>query len=215
MKVYATLPEVHVTAKGSEKNKEIYVVSLASDLHGKSNHRPPVVGASNETLSRLVPGLKSAMEFFAVAVSNVFPRISAKQPLSLTGDGIVLYPPTDPGGMIALHFVIVESDKGQRDIGSLLESLFSDDSVKVLLREASRATSSVGCLPPNLLSSLFSAMTSIVPAILKANKDDLLFAHSHSGVDFNGYGGSTEGTTYEIGNNRAGCTLAIWSRECG
>jgi len=215
MKVYATLPKLHVTSKGTEKSKEIYVISLASDLHGKSNHRPQVVGASNQTLSRLTPGVKSAMEFFAVAVSNVFPRISPKQPLSLTGDGIVLYPPTDPGGMIALHFVIVESDKGKRDVGGFLENLFGDDSVKGLLKEASKATTLAGSIPSNLLSSLFGAATSVVPAVLKANKDDLLFSHSHSGVDFNGYGGSTEGTTYDIGNNRAGCTLAIWSRECG
>ena len=214
MRVYVSLPEVHVSSKGTEKKKEIYIVSLGSDLRGESNHRPPVVGASNETLGRMTPSIRAAMKFVVVAVSNVFPRISAKQPLSLTGDGIVLYPPpSDPMGMLAIHFVIVESDKGKRDTGGFLEGIFGDDSVKKLLKDASKATAAAGNIPAGLLSEVFSATTAAIPAILKANKDDLLFAHSHSGVDFNGYQGSVDGTKYEIGNDRAGATLAIWSRE--
>ena len=115
MKVYATLPEITVTKKGLEKKKEIYVISLASDLHGESNHKPLALGATNETISEITPDIKAGMKFFVVAVSNIFERIKPNQPPSLSGDGIVLYPPSDPEGMLALHFVIVESDKKTRN----------------------------------------------------------------------------------------------------
>ena len=98
-------------------------------------------------------------------------------------------------------------------MGKLLEGIFADTSVKKLLSEIAELTAAMGNIPAPLLASLFGAVTSVVPAVLKANKDDLLFSHSHSGVDFNGYGGSRDGETYEVGNDRAGATLKIWARE--
>ena len=59
MRVYATLPEVTVKKKG-ERKKEIYVVSLASDTHGASNHRPLAVGSDNQTLSAVTPDIAAA-----------------------------------------------------------------------------------------------------------------------------------------------------------
>lgn len=213
MRVYATLPKVHVTEKGWEKNKEIYIISLASDLHGESNHRPAIVGASNEMLTNISPGIESAMKFFAVSVSNVFERIRPDQPLSLSGDGIVLYPPADPKGMLALHFTIVESDQGARNVGKLLEEIFGDSFVKTLLSEITKLTVASGNIPATLLTSLFGAVTTIIPVVLKNNKDDIMFSHSHSGVDFNGYGGSRDGESYPVRNDLAGATLKVWVRE--
>jgi len=213
MRVYATLPEVSVTDKGWEKNKEIYVISLASDLHGESNHRPYVVGAKNETLTQISAGIESAMKFFAVAVSNVFERVRADQPLSLSGDGIVLYPPADPKGMLALHFAIVESDHGTRNAGKIIEGILGDNSVKTLLSEIAKLTAVSGNIPATLLTSLFGAVTKIIPAVVKNNRDDIMFSHNHSGVDFNGYGGSPDGESYTVGNDLAKATLRIWVRE--
>ena len=213
MRVYATLPKVHVTEKGWEKNKEIYIISLASDLHGKSNHRPAIVGASNEMLTNISPGIESAMKFFAVSVSNVFERIRPDQPLSLSGDGIVLYPPADPKGMLSLHFTIVESDQGARNVGKLLEKILGDSSVKTLLSEITKLTAASGNIPVTLLTSLFGAVTTIIPVVLKNNKDDIMFSHSHSGVDFNGYGGSHDGESYPVGNDLSGATLKVWVCE--
>jgi hypothetical protein len=213
MRVYATLPAVSVTKKGVERNKEIYIVSLASDLHGESNHRPLVLGATNETLKDISPTIKTAMKFFAVSVSNVFERIRADQPLSLSGDGIVLYPPADPNGMLALHFAIVESDRGTRRAGKILEGILGDSSVKTLLSEIAKLTAGSGNIPASVLTSLFGAVTEIIPTVVQKNKDDILFSHSHSGVDFNGYGGSQDGTSYIVGNDLANATLKIWARE--
>lgn len=213
MRVYATLPEVSVTKKGWERNKEVYIISLASDLHGESNHRPLVLGAMNETLKDVSPTVKTAMRFFAVSVSNVFQRIRTDQPLSLSGDGIVLYPPADPEGMLALHFVIVESDRGTRRAGRILEGILGDKTVKTFLSQLTELTLAAGNIPAHVLTSLFGAVTKTLPQVIKKNRDDIMFSHSHSGVDFNGYGGSPDGTSYPVGNDLARATLKIWTRE--
>jgi len=212
MLVYATLPKVTVTKKGIEKKKEIYVLSLASDTHGESNHRALAVGASNETLKNVSTDIEAAMKFVVMSVSNVFTGITAKQPLSLSGDGIVLYPPNDPKGMLALHFVIVESDHGKRNAGRLLDQVFGDKDVKSLLGEFAKLTAATGNIPVSLLTSLFGAVTSLIPKILAANRDDLLFSHNHSGVEFNSYNASPEGTEFAVGNDKAGAILKLWAR---
>jgi hypothetical protein len=212
MRVYATLPKVTVTKKG-ERTKEIYVVSLASDTHGASNHRPLAVGSDNETLRTATSGISAAMEVFVVAVSNVFTKIKPKQPLSLSGDGIVLYPPADPAGMLALYFAIVESDHGKRNTGKLLEGIFGKPEVKRLLEDVANATATFGNIPTALLTSMFGTVTELVPKVLQSNRDDILFSHSHSGVDFNNYHASPDGTEFEVGNNRASAVLKVWARE--
>ena len=213
MQVYATLPQVKVTGKGWEKNKEIYIISLASDLHGESNHRPYVLGAKNETLTQLSPDIKAAMKFFAVSVSNVFERVRADQPLSLSGDGIVLYPPADPNGMLALHLAVVESDHGTRQAGKILEGILGDKSVQTVLSEVSKLTAASANIPATLLTELFRAVTTIIPAVVKRNKDDIMFSHSHSGVDFNDYNACPDGKEYTVGNDLVEVTLKIWARQ--
>ena len=213
MRVFATLPEVTVKRKGAERRKEVYIVSLASDLRGESNHRPLAVGANNETLKAISPEIDAAMRFVVISVSNIFENITPKQPFSLTGDGIIVYPPADPEGMLALHFAIVESDKKTRNVGKVLGELFADQSVKSLFGEIAKFTAAKTNVPSALLTSLFGAVASNLPKVLQNNRDDQLFSHSHSGVDFTGYGGSVDGKTYEVGNDRAGAKLTVSVRD--
>lgn len=213
MRVYASLPEVTMKKKGIEQKKEIYVVSLASDLRGESNHRPPAVGANNETLKDISPDIEAAMKFMVVSVSNIFENVTPKQPVSLSGDGIVLYPPADPQGMLALHFAIVESDKKTRNVGKVLGELLGDKSVKSFFQEIAMFTAAKASVPSALLTSLFGVVAATLPKVLQNNRDDLLFSHSHSGVDFTAYGGSPEGKAYAVGNDRAAAKLVVWARE--
>jgi len=56
-----------------------------------------------------------------------------------------------------------------------------------------------------------TALISRIPAVLKKNRDDLLFAHSHSGFDFDDYGlnpGETQ-SEYAVGNDRCACRLRV------
>ena len=213
MEIYATLPELHVTDKGAERSKEIYVISLASDLRGQTAERGQPVGSHNEPISGLSTGIDASMDYYAIAVSHVFTGISEDQPVSMSGDGIVLYPPEDPEGMLSLYFVIAESDQSTRDVGSILDSILEDADVQELMRQVSEKTAAEGSIDSDLLSSLFSALAGAVPTALEANGDDMLFAHTHTGVDFTGYGGIEGGASFEIGNDRAGGTLRLWTRE--
>jgi len=208
-KVVLSLPKMGVRGGGWEKNKEIYVLSFVADLAGGSGKKAgDVVAAYNETLPNLLPAIMkdASLQFVLVSVSNLFKRIRPDQPVSLTGSGVLLYPNLDPKGLLASHFAIVECDEGKRKLGKLLEGILGDDSVKKGVADLIKAG-----ISQTAVAGLMSALVSNIPEFLKKNKDDLLFAHSHSGFDFDNYGCGPESTfqEFEIGNDRAHCTLRV------
>jgi hypothetical protein len=215
-KVVLSLPKLGVTGGGIEKKKEIYVLSFVSDLappakdsQGKAKQKlPEIVAAHNETLPNLLPEIASEalMQFVLVSASNTFARIKPTQPVSLSGSGILLYPYLDPNGLLASHFVVVESDANKRNLGKLLGDIFANKAVTGAVDGLIKA----GITQANV-AALLGALVAEVPAILKKNKDDLLFAHSHSGFDFDNYGcgPGASSADFELGNDRANCTLRV------
>jgi hypothetical protein len=210
--VVASLPELGVNYGGWEKNKEIYVLSVAADLRGLAGKGfPEIAAAHNETLPNVVPAIMgdAAMKWMLISVSNVFQRVQRGQPVSLTGSGILLYPKLDPGGMLALHFLVVESDAGQRNLGKVLGDILADATVKAAVNALAAAAS----ITQPLVAKLMSAVVSQIPAILKNNKDDILLTHSHSGFDFDDYGVITATPPrvqdFKVANDRAYCTLRL------
>lgn len=209
-KVVLSIPKLGVTERGWEHDKEIYVISFTSDLAKVSDapKLPDVIAAYNETLPTLSPALmKSAiMQYVVMAVSNVFPRIRADQPVSLGGSGILLYPHLDPKGLLACHFMIVESDDATRRLGKVLQGIMSNKGIS----DAVGALIAAGITQP-LLAGLMRSILTEVPAILQKNKDDLLFAHSFSGFDFDDYGlrAGENPSDYDLGNDRAFCTMRV------
>jgi len=214
MQVYASLPKITVLKGGGESRKEIYVMSFAADLNSRVKKRQPAVGAANETIDRLTP---EGSEFFVLSVSNVFEGIKNRVPLSLSGDGVVLYPPRDPKGMLGLYFAVVESDRGTREVGALLGSIFKLPEVKSTLGAVAKYTAAMlmsAAVPPAVLTAAFGAVATALPVVLKANKDDVLMCHSHSGVAFNSYGGaSAQGVDFRVGNDRVDAVLRVWAKE--
>ena len=129
----------------------------------------------------------------------------------LSGSGILLYPNLDPGGLLANHFLIVESDEGKRRLGKILDDLVKDDVVNLAIG----ALIDAAAVTQPLLGGLMKALVSQVPGILKKNKDDILFAHNHSGFDFDDYGlrPNENPSDFEVGNDRAFCTLRVRTRS--
>lgn len=215
-KVVLSLPKLGVTGGGLEKKKEIYVLSFVADLapppvdaDGKPEPKlPEIIAAHNETLPNVVPELASdaLLQFVLVSVSNLFTRIKPNQPVSLSGSGILLYPNLDPHGLLASHFVVVESDAGKRNLGKLLGDIAGDDAVSGAVKKLIQ--NGVSAQP---LAGLLSSLVFQVPKVLKKNKDDLLFAHSHSGFDFDNYGAGPDKkfAEFDLGNDRAYCTLRV------
>ena len=209
MRVFVSMPELRL--KKAKLDREIYVVSFASDLHGQSNHRPPAVGASNKTLADFSPDVAAAMEYFVVAASNIFHNIDRNQPLQLGGDGIVLYPPADPEGMLALHISVVESDAGARKQGKLLNDLFGKREVKEALTEIAKATGAAGPIPAGLLTAAMAALTTVLPVVLQRNKDDVLLDYDFSGRDMSRYRGTPEGLKHAFSNQKVAGAIMVYT----
>ncbi len=213
MRVFASIPELRVTKKGIEKTKEIYTLCIASDLAG-SKDRPPVVGASNETLPALAPEVDAALKFFLVSASNVFHKIRFDQPVSLSGSGILLYPPNDPKGMLALHVVVVESDAGKRSAGKVLAGVAKDKETKSAVDFLAKEFAK-GAATAATLTTAFAAVVPVIGALVARNKDDILFEHGHSGFDFDEYGAQAGGADSEVGNDRVRMKLRLRTLPSG
>lgn len=208
-KVVISIPKLGVKQKG-EHSKEIYVLSLATDNRDQASATQEKfpIAAYNETLPNIAPEIMKHgfLKYFICSVSNIFERISYQQPVSLSGSGIILYPNLDPEGLLALHFVIVESDQKTRNVGRVLNDLFNDNQVSGLLETLA------GKITPSITASIMNILISQIPVVLKKNKDDNLFSHSHSGFDFDNYGISSPNDyveDFEVGNDRAYCTIRI------
>jgi hypothetical protein len=206
-KVVLSIPRLGVKRAGFEKKKEIYVMSFTSDLNPSPEARlPEVIAANNETLPNVVPQAqgKALLQFVLMAVSNSFQRIQPDQPVSLSGSGILLYPNLDPKGLLANHFVVIEGDEGKRNLGKMLSNLFADEEVSGLVDALKTAVTQPA------VAALMNALVSGLPQLLKKNKDDFLFAHSHSGFDFDNYGvDNGSKADFDLENDRVFCTLRV------
>ena len=207
-KVVLSIPHLAVKPAGFERNKELYVLSFTSDGNNTGSSKlPELIAAYNETLPNVLPGIQkqALMQYVLMAVSNTFHHITPDQPVSLSGSGILLYPNLDPNGMLDTHFVVVEDDQGKRDLGRMLNALFNDDGVKGLLDQLTAKVT------PPLIAQLLNLLASNLPSIFAKNKDDFLFAHSHSGFSFDNYGlpaGETV-TDFDLENRFVRCTLRV------
>jgi hypothetical protein len=209
MKVFVCLPELRL--KKAKFNRELYVVSFASDLRGESNHRPPAVGASNRTLATFTPEIESAMKFFVMATSNIFHGIDKDQPPQLGGDGIVIYPPADPEGMLAIHISVVESDAGIRNQGKLLAEIFGKKEIKDVLGEIAKVTGAAGPIPAGILTAAMAAITSVLPGILQKNGDNVYLDYNFSGRNMGSYHGSAQGVKHAFENKKAAASITVYT----
>lgn len=77
-----------------------------------------MIAAHNERLSQVLPdrGMAALLRFMHSIASNTFQRVSPDQPVSPSGRGIILYPNSNPESVSVNHFVVTESDKGNREL---------------------------------------------------------------------------------------------------
>jgi len=196
--------------KKAKIDRELYVVAFGSDLRGESNHRPPATGANNITLAGLTPEVEAAMKFFVISASNIFHHIDKDQPVQLGGDGIILYPPNDPQGMLALHVSVIESDAAARNQGKLLETLFKDKGVINAIEAIAEVTGPAGPIPTEVLTTALRVITDVLPKILQANKDDNLLDFDFSGIEMSRYRGSPEGTRFPFENKKVAAAIQVF-----
>jgi hypothetical protein len=205
MKVFASMPRLE-SLKGG--NKELYVISIATDLRGVSEEYDRTVSANNQPLDRLVPANanKSLLKYYVMAISNVYERIRPGNPVSMIGDGIILYPELDPKGLLGLDIFVVESDAGHRSAGKLLEGLLGDKTIK---KGVDSLIAAGAAMTAPLVGDVANAIVSAVPTILKNNHDDLLFSIAYSGRASRNYSRPNGYSTVTCRNSLIECDVAF------
>lgn len=205
MRVFASMPRLE-SLKGG--NKELYVVSIATDLRGAAEEFDRTVSANNQPLDRIVPANadKSLLKYYVMAISNVYERIRPGNPVSMIGDGIILYPELDPKGLLGLDVFVVESDAGHRSAGKLLEGLFGDKTIKMGVDSLIAAGAA---LTAPLVGDVAAAIVSAIPAILQKNHDDLLLSIAYSGRASRNYGLKPGSQTFTRANSLIDCDIVF------
>ncbi len=205
MKIFASMPRLE-SLKGG--NKELYVISVATDLRGPTEEFDRTVSANNQPLDRVVPGNadRSLLKFYVIAISNIYEKIRPGNPVSMIGDGIILYAELDPKGLLGLDVFIVESDAGHRSAGNLFEGLLGDKTIKNGIHSLISAGSDIAA---PLIGDVAAAIVRAIPVILKKNHDDLLFSIAYSGRASRGYGLRPGLQTFTRANTLIECDIAF------
>jgi len=164
-----------------DADAEIYVVSLALDLSGDadvdaakdSGGAPPEeidFGPSEEIFDGVT---RTASDKLIVRSTPLFNNIRDNDYLPLLGDGIVLYGPKDPNGLLEIHTVVMEDDKAYRDLGQTIEDVAEEFGINDILDEAlSLDVLSLGAPQVFAIKTGFNLLFGGVVAALKRNKDD-------------------------------------------
>lgn len=189
--VTAFLPKVQImTNKESswlgmaDAKAEVYVVSLALDLSGEDDEdaNKDDGGASTDvtdlqgTSEQIFEGVtRTASNRLIVKSTPLFNNIKEKDYLPLLGDGIALYGPKNPKGLLEIHCAIMEDDKGYRDLGKIIEDVSEKLKINELLDKAlSLDVLSLGAAEIFALKSGFNLLFSGVIEALKHNEDDII-----------------------------------------
>ena len=211
-RVAVSIPHLVVT-KGREKKKEIYVTGAVAqqrawDGSGPGggllcHHRPLKVGGSNGENGPAGSESPSRKTGRAVFCSEIFHRVRSDEPLSLSGSGILIYPPADPGAYFGLYLAVMESDEGTRDaakfVADTVEKIEAHDGLKAVLDDAAMAP--------------LGGLARVIAAVMKANRDDYLLTHYHSGFSEDCFGLPADSAPpvhdFKLRNDRVSLTLRM------
>lgn len=210
--VAVSIPHLVVT-KGREKNKEIYVTGAVTQqndwkadepIGGLLCHHLPL-GSKASNGEEGQEGSQSALGTAGSAVfcSEVFHRVRSDEPLSLSGSGILVYPPADPGGYFGLYIAVMESDQGVRTAGEFLTDMVGkvreDNGLKQVLDDSAMAP--------------LGGMARVIGAMMESNRDDYLLTHYHSGFRDDHFGlppGCASGVhDFQVENDRVTLSLRV------
>lgn len=185
--VYASIPNL-VTKKHGEREKELYFLSFATKLKDQtpdSACESTYMCANSPLLAQIFSehdgNKKALLEHVFVGASPIFQPIIAGQAIPLAGDGVVLYPPLEVGSLFSLTFFVVESDNRARSLGGLVEGILENNDVKGALGLVTAAAGGP-------IGVLINTLASVVPNILKRNKDDIYLSYQYSGIAPSNYG---------------------------
>ena len=211
-RVTVSIPHLVVT-KGWEKKKEIYVTGAVAQQKPWGGNGPDGgllchhcalgVGGSNGENGSAESGSPSKNARSAVFCSEIFYRVRSDEPLSVSGSGILIYPPADPGDYFGLYLAVMESDEGARNAATFMSDTVAkieeDKGLKPVLDDAAMAP--------------LGGLARVIAAVMKANRDDHLLTHYHSGFREDCFGLPADSAPpvhdFKLGNDRVSLTLRM------
>jgi hypothetical protein len=215
MQVFATLPQVTITKKGSlfspHPKFSIYFLALASDMNSQS--KTDLQTLQELGLSTDDKNVIQAAKYLYMSVSPPFENITADHPIPLLGDGFILYPPNDPNGALSIYVAIVQSAEQARHTGQVLQQVFSDSSVQDGFSKIEQAWQEVGKISTTLLFGLIQDAGKAVGNVMAQSNDKILFSSLFSGLAVDNYSGSQNGTTYPMGNDDVQAVMKVWAQQ--
>jgi hypothetical protein len=145
---------------------EVYVVGLAMDLTGEGGtmeHAPEIFHNVSRTASAPL----------VVSSTPLFNNIYDEDRLPLLGNGVVLYGPRDPGGLLDIHVAIMENDGGYRELGALIEKAAEQVKFPAVLEGALQAAS---LAKPEIfiVKNTFKLLFHTLVMLLQNNHDDVI-----------------------------------------
>ncbi|MHC4597797.1 MAG: hypothetical protein ACYS47_02215 [Planctomycetota bacterium] len=150
----------------TDMGAEVYVVGLAMDLTGK--------GATMEHAPEIFRNVaRTASAPLIVSSTPLFNNIYDDDHLPLLGNGVVLYGPRDPGGLLDIHVAVMENDGGYRELGALIEKAAKEVELPSILEGALQAAT---LAKPEvfLLKNTFQLLFHTLVTLLKNNHDDVI-----------------------------------------
>ncbi|MHC4780672.1 MAG: hypothetical protein ACYTFG_19045 [Planctomycetota bacterium] len=150
----------------TDMGAEVYVVGLAMDLTGE--------GATFEQAPEIFHNVsRTASAPLIVSSTPLFNNIYDHDHLPLLGNGIVLYGPRDPKGLLDVHMAVLENDGGYRELGQLIEKAARQVDLPAVLDGALSAAS---LAKPEifLLRNTFQLLFHTLITLLKNNHDDVI-----------------------------------------
>lgn len=192
----------------AEVKNEVYILCMGIDTSLQpQNKMPDGTNLISETF-------KAYNKYSIVSVSPVFHNIRRGDSLSILGDGLLLYGPKDPGGKIALHGAVMESDDGTRDIGKTIEEGISHSGLFNVIDKAL----AMGSLAAPQVSTITAASRfafETVTYFLKRDGDDVVSTFHYSSTyqeDRGGYATPEEGELFTYSDRYVDISLDVNSR---
>jgi hypothetical protein len=186
--------------RGVEKIQEIFFLFLGYDVTGQAKKVP--LSSDNEQLTRIRPQNTPLEKWFYFGASPII-KMRKNRKHVFPGGYTVFY--GVPGEIVSFYFAIVESDRGARDIGKMIQSITAARAANPLIESAA---SLLGAASPQIaaIREAFGLIIKGLEVALINNRDDIRYTNVLTFRESDGY---LVGTHDDWGNQRIAFTLQV------
>ncbi len=186
--------------RGAEKMQEIYFIILGYDIEG--NGRAPLQTDGENFLKSLLPENTDTSKWFFDLATPVF-KMRRKRRHVFPG-GLPLYY-ADPGKIASFYFAIIESDRGQRELGQIIKEEKEKINVNPLIDKIA-AVASMANPTTALIKEGWGLAIKAIETLLIKNGDDIRYTNVFTFKESDNY---LIGSHDDWGNQRMDFTVEV------